>query len=117
MGSPTSKVVFRTVVVALLLLLVFYIGRPLYWKISATVHDIRNNKQTVRQGFLSSFWIPISNFCYRFSITLLLASSGISQIVMEAQKSVGWYHDESDSGVRANNRKLLLHNPLSSLFA
>ncbi|ESW26202.1 hypothetical protein PHAVU_003G099200 [Phaseolus vulgaris] len=91
MGSPTSRVVFRTVVVALLLLLVFYIGRPLYWKISATVHDIRNNKQTVREG--------------------------LSQIVMEAQKSVGWYHDESDSGVRAANRKLLLHNPLSTLFA
>ncbi|BAT77194.1 uncharacterized protein LOC124824991 [Vigna umbellata] len=90
MGSPTSRIVFRTVTVALLLLLVFYIGRPLYWKISATVHDIRNNKQTVRQG--------------------------ISQIVMEAQKSVGWYHDESDSGVRANSRKLLLHNPPSSLF-
>ncbi|KAH7522447.1 hypothetical protein FEM48_Zijuj07G0139300 [Ziziphus jujuba var. spinosa] len=26
--------------------------------------------------------------------------SGISQIVLEAQKSVGWYHDESDSGIR-----------------
>ena len=25
--------------------------------------------------------------------------SGFSQIVLEAQKSVGWYHDESDSGV------------------
>ena len=67
MGSPTSRIVFRTVVVALLLLLVFYIGRPLYWKISATVHDIRNNKQTVREGFFfffffSSFSISISNF-------------------------------------------------------
>ncbi|KAH1200758.1 hypothetical protein GmHk_17G047647 [Glycine max] len=88
MGSATSRIVFRIVVVALLLLLLFYIGRPLYWKISATVHDIRNNKQTVRQG--------------------------LSQIVMEAQKTVGWYHDESDSGIRANNRKLLLHKPLST---
>ncbi|KAL2339098.1 hypothetical protein Fmac_013544 [Flemingia macrophylla] len=89
MGSATSRIVFRIAMAVLLLLLLFYIGRPLYWKISATVHDIRNNKQTVRQG--------------------------ISQIVMEAQKSVGWYHDESDSGVRSNTRKLL-HNPLSTLF-
>ncbi|TKY54095.1 hypothetical protein E2542_SST18501 [Spatholobus suberectus] len=90
MGSPTSRIVFRVVIVALLLLVLFYVGRPLYWKISATVHDIRSNKQTVRQG--------------------------LSQIVMEAQKSVGWYHDESDSGVRANNRKLLIHKPLSTVF-
>ncbi|KAK7387844.1 hypothetical protein VNO78_22640 [Psophocarpus tetragonolobus] len=91
MGSPTSRIVFRVLIVAILLLLLFYIGRPLYWKISATVHDIRNNKQTVREG--------------------------LSQIVMEAQKSVGWYHDESDSGIRATNRKLLLHNPLSTVFS
>ncbi|WVZ09924.1 hypothetical protein V8G54_014454 [Vigna mungo] len=62
MASPTSRIVFRTAAVALLLLLVFYISRPLYWKISATVHDIRNNKQTVRQGFflLFRFRFPIS---------------------------------------------------------
>ncbi|KAK7363647.1 hypothetical protein VNO77_05797 [Canavalia gladiata] len=83
MASATSRIVFRIAIVTVLLLLLFYIGRPLYWKISATVHDIRNNKQTVRQG--------------------------ISQIVIEAQRSVGWYHDEADSGVRANTRKLLLH--------
>ncbi|KAM1495144.1 hypothetical protein ACFXTO_029907 [Malus domestica] len=67
--------------------------RPLYWKISATIHEIRQNKQTVKQG--------------------------IPQIVLEAQKSVGWYHDESDSGARydraaknvglATTRRLLLH--------
>ncbi|KAI9113245.1 hypothetical protein K1719_015770 [Acacia pycnantha] len=57
-------------------------GRPLYWKISATIHDIRHNKQTVREG--------------------------LSHIVMEAQRSVGWYNDEFDSGVRATTRKLLL---------
>ncbi|KAK7264569.1 hypothetical protein RJT34_32178 [Clitoria ternatea] len=92
MGSGRSRMVFRILIGSVVLLLLFYIGRPLYWKISATVHDIRNNKQTVRQG--------------------------LSQIVMEAQKSVGWYHDESDSGIRATNRKLLLllHKPLSSPF-
>ncbi|KAK8497034.1 hypothetical protein V6N13_116078 [Hibiscus sabdariffa] len=72
MASPTSKLVFRVVLAALFLLALFYVGRPLYWKISATVHDIRRNKQTVQQG--------------------------ISQIVLEAQKSVGWFNDESDSG-------------------
>jgi hypothetical protein len=30
---------------------------------------------------------------------------GISQIVHEAQRSVGWYHDESDSGFREGHNK------------
>ncbi|KAE8734264.1 receptor-like cytosolic serine/threonine-protein kinase RBK2-like [Hibiscus syriacus] len=79
MASPTSKLAFRVVLVALLLLALFYVGRPLYWKISATVHDIRHNKQTVKEG--------------------------ISQIVLEAQKSVGWFSDESDSEVHGNRGK------------
>ncbi|XP_061367979.1 uncharacterized protein LOC133310994 [Gastrolobium bilobum] len=91
MASPISRIVFRIVLVALAFLLLFYIGRPLYWKISATVHDIRNNKQTVREG--------------------------LSQIVMEAQKSMGWFHDEFDSGVRPKSRKLLLLEAFSSVVA
>ncbi|EXC05703.1 hypothetical protein L484_011283 [Morus notabilis] len=74
MASSTAKITFRIAMVVLVLLLFFYVGRPLYWKISATVHDIRQNKQTVKEG--------------------------LSQIVMEAQRTVGWYHDESDSGAR-----------------
>ncbi|CAN6726372.1 unnamed protein product [Malus baccata var. baccata] len=74
MASPAPRITFRIVFVALFVLVLFYVGRPLYWKISATIHEIRQNKQTVKQG--------------------------ISQIVLEAQKSVGWYHDESDSGAR-----------------
>ncbi|KAJ9700147.1 hypothetical protein PVL29_005801 [Vitis rotundifolia] len=88
MATSTARVSFRVIVAILLILLLFYVGRPLYWKISATVHEIRQNKQTVKQG--------------------------ISQIVFEAQKSVGWFHDESDSGSRedrnaavAANRKIL----------
>ncbi|PKI47957.1 uncharacterized protein LOC116208551 [Punica granatum] len=73
MASQAARVSFRVVVALLVVLVLFYVGRPLYWKISATVHDIRHNKQTVKQG--------------------------LSQIVYEAQKSVGWFHDESDSGV------------------
>ncbi|KAH6755510.1 Low-density receptor-like protein [Perilla frutescens var. hirtella] len=72
MASPAAKLTFRLLLVAAVALMLFYVGRPLYWKISATVHDIRHNKQTV--------------------------SGGISQIVQEAQRQVGWFHDESDSG-------------------
>ncbi|GLU08297.1 hypothetical protein SLE2022_252170 [Rubroshorea leprosula] len=85
MASSMVRFTFRIVLVVLLLLFLFYVGRPLYWKISATIHEIRQNKQTVRQG--------------------------ISQIVQEAQRSVGWYNGESDSGFRARKqtaRKLLL---------
>ncbi|XP_030973560.1 uncharacterized protein LOC115993733 isoform X2 [Quercus lobata] len=93
MASSTAKVSFRIVMVILLLLVLFYVGRPLYWKISATVHDIRHNKQTVKQG--------------------------LSQIVLEAQKSVGWYHDESDSGVRedrvATTRRFLEYGEVASV--
>ncbi|KAL4345630.1 hypothetical protein HN51_063718 [Arachis hypogaea] len=89
MASRTSRTVFRVAMVAILLLFLFYIGRPLYWKISATVHDIRNNKQTVREG--------------------------LSQIVIEAQKSVGWYHDESDSGFRAAKSRKLLRRIFSTV--
>ncbi|KAF9678092.1 hypothetical protein SADUNF_Sadunf08G0175900 [Salix dunnii] len=78
MASTTTRVTFRVVVGILAILVLFYVGRPLYWKISATVQEIRENKRTVKQG--------------------------ISQIVFEAQKSVGWFHDESDSGVRQNRR-------------
>ncbi|XVF62706.1 hypothetical protein PTKIN_Ptkin09bG0029500 [Pterospermum kingtungense] len=79
MASATSRITFRVVIVVLLLLGLFYVGRPLYWKISATIHDIRHNKQTVQQG--------------------------ISEIMHEAQKSVGWFHDESDSGIREDRSK------------
>ncbi|CAK9158352.1 unnamed protein product [Ilex paraguariensis] len=78
MASQTARVTFRTVLAILVILILFYIGRPLYWKISSTVHDISQNKQTVR--------------------------GGISQIINEAQKSVGWFHDESDSGVHEDHK-------------
>ncbi|KAF2287744.1 hypothetical protein P3X46_006036 [Hevea brasiliensis] len=85
MASPATRITFRLVVAVLVIMILFYVGRPLYWKISATIQEIRENKRTVQQG--------------------------ISQIVYEAQKSVGWFHDESDSGVRedrkAINRRLL----------
>ncbi|KAK9137077.1 hypothetical protein Sjap_007671 [Stephania japonica] len=70
--SPPLRVSLRIAAVLVLLLVASYVGRPLYWKLSATVQEIRENKQTVQQG--------LANF------------------VLEAQRSVGWYHDESDSG-------------------
>lgn len=50
MASSTAKLTFRFLLVAVVALVLFYVGRPLYWKISATVHDIRHNKQTVSGG-------------------------------------------------------------------
>uniref|UniRef100_A0A2P2KQX0 Uncharacterized protein n=1 Tax=Rhizophora mucronata TaxID=61149 RepID=A0A2P2KQX0_RHIMU len=86
MASAISRIAFRVVILVLVITVLFYLGRPLYWKISATVQEIRENKRTVKQG--------------------------ISQIVYEARKSVGWFHDQSDSGVRddrkATNRRRLL---------
>ncbi|GAV63371.1 hypothetical protein CFOL_v3_06889 [Cephalotus follicularis] len=74
-SSASARVTFRIVMAILVILIFFYVGRPLYWKLSATIHDIRHNKKTVSQG--------------------------LSQIINEAQQSmVGWYHDESDSGIR-----------------
>lgn len=50
MASPAARASFRIVLAVVVVLVLFYVGRPLYWKISATVHDIRHNKQTVKQG-------------------------------------------------------------------
>jgi hypothetical protein len=50
MASATTRVIFRVVVGILAILVLFYVGRPLYWKISATVQEIRENKRTVKQG-------------------------------------------------------------------
>ncbi|KAL5782414.1 hypothetical protein ACOSP7_007443 [Xanthoceras sorbifolium] len=77
--SSAARLSFRIAMAVVVILVLFYVGRPLYWKISATVHEIRQNKQTVKQG--------------------------ISQIVYEAQKSVGWWHDEADSGDDNRGRK------------
>ncbi|XP_052189609.1 uncharacterized protein LOC127799533 [Diospyros lotus] len=80
MASPRARVTFRILLAILITVAFFYLFRPLYWKISATIQDIRQNKQTV--------------------------SGGISQIVDDARKSVGWYHDESDAG-RTTARRIL----------
>ncbi|CAM8932873.1 unnamed protein product [Rhodiola kirilowii] len=80
-SAGAAKITFRLIIAAILItILLFYVGRPLYWKISATVHDIRTNKQTVKQG--------------------------LSSIVKEAQKTVGWYtySDESDSGASSRHK-------------
>ncbi|MCL7043502.1 hypothetical protein MKW94_016658 [Papaver nudicaule] len=82
MVSSRVRVSVRVFFILLLLAVIFYAGRPLYWKISATIHEIRENRQTVQQG--------------------------ISQIVYEAQKSVGWFHDESDSGFEDVNKSGLI---------
>lgn len=61
MASPSSslktRIWFRTVILISLTVVLFYVGRPLYWKISATIHDIRHNKQSVREGKTQSLSI------------------------------------------------------------
>jgi len=88
MASATTRVIFRVVVGILAILVLFYVGRPLYWKISATVQEIRENKRTVKQGLsvclhhhhllhLIIFEIPNLNelCCYYSSQAFLRLSS------------------------------------------
>ncbi|KAJ6828306.1 hypothetical protein M6B38_364115 [Iris pallida] len=57
-SSSAARVSLRLAVAILLLFAAFYVCRPLYWKLSATIHDIRHNKQTVKQGLLH---LPLSS--------------------------------------------------------
>ncbi|XP_058083362.1 uncharacterized protein LOC131231246 [Magnolia sinica] len=91
MASERTRVSLRIALALFLLFVAFYVGRPLYWKLSATIHEIREKRQSVKQG--------------------------LSQFVLDAQRSVGWFHDESDSGLpddstyskpqSATNRRIL----------
>lgn len=61
MASPTpTRISFRILILIALMVLLFYVGRPLYWKISATIHDIRHNKQSVREGNTLSLLLILS---------------------------------------------------------
>ncbi|KAK9086614.1 hypothetical protein Syun_029009 [Stephania yunnanensis] len=71
-SSSTARVPIRVAFALLIVLAIFYVGRPLYWKLSATVHEIREKKTTVKEG--------------------------ISQFVMEARRSVGWGQGELEVG-------------------
>lgn len=108
MVSSTSRVLFRLILGLLILLTAFYIGRPLYWKISATIHEIQENRTTIKQGLclsLSLFlfqFVCSSNFFFYFSeiesncfYIYFGYFSGISQLVFDAQKSIGWIQDDS----------------------
>lgn len=59
MASSTARLSLRLAAALLLLLAAFYIGRPLYWKLAATIHEIRQNRQSVKQG---TTLFPISLF-------------------------------------------------------
>ncbi|KAK4785732.1 hypothetical protein SAY86_002421 [Trapa natans] len=54
MASPAVGVSFHVALAVLVVLVLFYVGRPLCWKITATVHDIRHNKQILKHGRRSS---------------------------------------------------------------
>nr|ABK23943.1 unknown [Picea sitchensis] len=76
MASQASRVGLRLALVVLICVLAFYVGRPLYWKLSATLHEVREKNYDPQA-----------------------MKEGISQLVYSAQRSVGWFHDESDAGV------------------
>ncbi|KAL5995080.1 hypothetical protein ACLOJK_025138 [Asimina triloba] len=50
MVSASGKVTLRVVLLTLFLVAAIYVGRPLYWKLSATIREIRQNRQIVQQG-------------------------------------------------------------------
>lgn len=60
-NQKMGKMTFRVVIAILVVLLLYYVGRPLYWKISATVHDIRHNKQTVSGGISSQLSLSLQS--------------------------------------------------------
>jgi len=76
MASQATRMGLRLALFILICVLAFYVGRPLYWKLSATLHEVREKNydpKAVKEGF--------------------------SQLMYSAQKSVGWFHDEADAGV------------------
>ncbi|THU55953.1 hypothetical protein C4D60_Mb11t12090 [Musa balbisiana] len=98
-----ARVWLRLAVAFLFLLAAFYVGRPLYWKLSATIHEVREKRKSVKDG---------GGLPFR-----------ISQFVLEAQKSVGWVHDESDSGAgddrkasTATSRRILRYRSAAPLL-
>ncbi|KAG8483251.1 hypothetical protein CXB51_022191 [Gossypium anomalum] len=76
MASSTSKLAFRIVLAALILLALFYVGP------SALLEDLRHRPRHPPQQ-----------------------TNRISQIMLEAQRSVGWFNDEADSGIHENRGK------------
>lgn len=99
-----ARVSLRLAAALLVVLVAVYVGFPLYWKLSATIQEIREKRHTVREGSQrpslppsSSAAVPLSSHLARSPYPGVLA--GISQLVLEAQRSVGWFYDESDSGV------------------
>ncbi|KAL2632359.1 hypothetical protein R1flu_017045 [Riccia fluitans] len=65
--ASVARIGFRLAIVIGLCVAAFYLGRPLYWKLSATMQEIREKDYTheaVKKGF--------------------------SELMAEAQRSVGW---------------------------
>ncbi|KAH9296903.1 hypothetical protein KI387_028585 [Taxus chinensis] len=88
MSSQASRVGLRVAAAILICLVAFYVGRPLYWKLSATLQEVREKNydaNTVRDG--------------------------IAHLMHSAQKRVGWINDESDAGVNEQAMKKLAKKP------
>lgn len=90
-ASLVARVTFR-LTFAVLLLVAFYVGRPLYWNFFVTIHDIRVKEEDspTRSIFCHSF-LSFFGRVLDFDLIVFLRSVilGISQFVIDAQKSGG----------------------------
>ncbi|KAJ8510484.1 hypothetical protein OPV22_000918 [Ensete ventricosum] len=49
-SSSAARVSLRLAVAFLFLLAAFYVGRPLYWKLSATIHEVQEKRKSVKEA-------------------------------------------------------------------
>ncbi|XP_057834822.1 uncharacterized protein LOC131045281 [Cryptomeria japonica] len=84
MANQASRWALRLVLLVLICVVAFYVGRPLYWKLSATLQEVREKNYDAKA-----------------------VRDGITQLMYSAQKSVGWFNDESDAGVNEKSTKKL----------
>lgn len=106
MTSQAARITFRLLVAFLAIMVLFYVGRPLYWKISATIQEIRENKRTVQQGSFSSLSTYISLCMFRFlnlcglfalrDIADCLRSAEIGRLVSRRVRFWSSWRSESD---------------------
>lgn len=113
MASKECKIALRVGFVILLLLILFFIGRPVFWKLSAILHD----KETLTLGIniisISSL-IPLNLptlLYHAFVCCFHSAQQGISDVLMETRKKVGLYNTNLES-FNATNRRLLRYQVL-----
>ncbi|KAJ7296832.1 hypothetical protein O6H91_Y096800 [Diphasiastrum complanatum] len=74
MAARAGRIGVRVLVLTGFLVAAYFLGRPIYWKLSATFHELRENH-----------YDPA------------LVKQGLSDLVDEAKRTVGWGHLESET--------------------